>query len=204
MPIPKVDPKPEPGPATDPTESPSVAGKEKAGLMVLGLLFVGITAWWLISLFSSVPTTRIGDDEPDYPVDGRFLTIGDGTTYWREPMRDGPRPDVARLDVEFLPVLSLTLKKSESGILRAIFRDELGDFVGDSISHGFANGHFDANANPTIEFVATDGFKSPGEFNGYRVGESRWTVEVFEGPAAGASGSEFKLLFTAPISSNRR
>ncbi|MEM1084658.1 MAG: hypothetical protein AAGI48_11160 [Verrucomicrobiota bacterium] len=200
------EPKPAPAAkdASPKKEKAEVAAKEKIGLIALTVVFVGVAAWWLTSLFSSVPTTRIGDDQPDYPVEGNYLTVESGVTYWREPNRDGPRPDVAKADVEFLPVLSLTLKEGNAGILRAIFRDELGDFVGDSISHRFSAGVFEANANSTIEFAATDGFSESGEFNGYLVGESRWTVEVFEGPSADAAGSEFKLLLTAPVSPNRQ
>lgn len=177
---------------------------EKVGLIALAVLFLGLGFWWLASLFSTISTTRLGDDQPDFPAEGEFVTITTAETYWRKPIRDGDRPDVARIETQFIPVLNINIDDSETGIIRVIFRNEQGDFVGDSISQSFANGVFDSNANPATEFPATDGFASSGAFNGYRVGEDRWTVEVFEGPSTDAPGSEFNLLFTAPVSTNRQ
>ena len=207
-PEPKPEQRPEPekkqsSPAKTPGKLP-VGKSEKTGLIALGIVFLGVAAWWIISLFSSIATTRLGDDQPEFPSKGDYITIENAETYWRVPIRDGALPDVARSEVEFIPVLKITIDDSEAGVLRAIFRNEQGDFVGDSISQPFANGVFDNNANLATEFPATDGFMNSGEFNGYRVGDDRWTVEVFEGPSADASGSEFKLLFTAPISPNRQ
>jgi len=188
-----------------PTSGKKETGKgEKLGLIAFGIVFLLLAIWWLVGLFSSISTTRLGDDQPDFPAKGAYVTIEAAETYWREPVRDGISPDVARRDVEFIPVLSVAINDSEAGVLRAIFRNEEGDFVGDSISKKFANGVFDQHAQSTIEFPATDGFMNSGEFNGYRVGDDRWTVELFEGPSADASGSEFKLLFTTPISPSRQ
>ncbi len=93
---------------------------------------------------------------------------------------------------------------SSNGVLRVIFRDDQGEFVGDSITQPFTSGQFDQNQSPMIEFAATSGFEQDSAFNAYRVGGERWTVEVLEGPSSNASGSEFKLLFKTPISSLQR
>lgn len=186
------------------TSKKGTGSHEAIGLISLGVIFLGLAIWWIISLFSTISTTRLGDDQPDFPAEGKFITVDTAETYWRKPVRDGDRPDIARSDVEFIPVLNLSIEESNIGIIRVIFRNDQNEFVGDSISHSFANGVFEANAKATIEFSATDGFASSGEFNGYRVGKDRWTVEVYEGPSADASGSEFNLLFTAPVSSNRQ
>ncbi|MEP4076471.1 hypothetical protein [Haloferula sp.] len=208
-------PKPKPKPQAAPEQKAPVsaparekaepAGKsERMALIAFGVVFLALGIWWIIGLFSSISTTRLGDDQPDFPVTGTHVTIGNAETYWREPIREGVRTDNARSEVEFIPVLKVVINDSESGVLRAIYRNEEGDFVGDSISLPFAHGLFDLNAGTEVEFPATDGFQNSGEFNGYRVGETRWTVEVFEGPSVDAAGSEFKLLFTSPISSNRQ
>lgn len=177
---------------------------ERLGLISCGVALLILAIWWIAGLFSSIKTTRLGDDQPEFPAEGSFVVIEKAETYWRSPVRDGASPDVARREVEFIPVLSVEIADSESGVLRAIFRNEQGEFVGDSISKNFANGVFDQNSDGTVEFPATDGFANAGEYNGYRVGSDRWTVELFEGPSANASGSDFKLLFTAPISPNRQ
>lgn len=190
--------------ATSTPEKRETGKGEKMGLIAFGVVSLLLGTWWLVGLFSRISTTRLGDDQPDFPTKGAYVTIEGAETYWREPVRDGANPDVARREVEFIPVLSVEINDSEAGVLRAIFRNEEGDFVGDSISKKFASGVFDQNAQSTIEFPATDGFMNSGEFNGYRVGDDRWTVELFEGPSAEASGNEFKLLFTTPISPNRQ
>ncbi|MGB6221892.1 hypothetical protein [Haloferula sp.] len=205
--LPEAESKPHsnPGTTTDtPSESKDTRKSEKLGLVILGVVFLGLAIWWVSSLFSSIPTTRLGDDQPDFPIEGRFSKVTTAETYWREPRRDGDQADKARSEVVFIPVLSVTLDDSQTGVLRAIYRDEENNFVGDSISQSFALGMFDSSGNPTVEFPATDGFQTSGDFNGYRVGDKRWTVEVFEGPSSDAPGSEFKLLFSSPISTNRQ
>jgi len=178
--------------------------KEWIGLGVLGAVFLAVAIWWITGLFSSVTTTRMGEDEPEFPIEGQFIEAKSAVSFWRKPIRDGENADVARSEVVYLPVAVVTLKGTGDGVLRAIFRDDEGSFVGDTITRSFTAGHFDDSGSPTVEFPATSGFQEHSDFNAYRVGGNRWTVEVLEGPSANAQGSEFKLLFKAPISSLRR
>lgn len=210
----KVPPTPEP--AAEPKENqakpaapaapslPKPDRKEWIGLGILGVVFLGVGIWWIVGLFSSVTTTRLGEDEPEFPIQGSFTEAESATTFWRKPIREGDRPDVARTDVIYLPVTQVTLDGEGTGVLRAIYRDDQNEFVGDSITRSFTAGYFDDSTSPTIEFPATSGFVEDADFNAYRVGGERWTVEILEGPSANAAGSEFKSLFKAPISSLRR
>ncbi|MFC7335695.1 hypothetical protein ACFQY0_00785 [Haloferula chungangensis] len=202
-----VEPTTPPEKSEETSSAPAPASRElgkseKIGLAAFGVVFLLLAIWWGVGLFSSVTTTRMGDDQPEFPAEGKFVTINSAETYWRKPIREGANPDVARMEVEFIPVINVLIESGNTGVLRAIFRNEQGEFVGDSISKKFSNGVFEQNSQTEIEFSATDGFTSSAEFNGYRVGTDRWSIEVFEGPSTEASGSEFNLLFTAPISPN--
>lgn len=221
------EPTPEPEPVADPTPAPAEEvveateptpeasevsrpiiekpqGKERIGLIVLAVVFLGLGIWWIAGLMSDVPTTRLGEDEPDFPIAGRFIEAKSATSFWRTPIREGDQADIARADILAIPVLEVSITGSGDGVLRAIFRDDQGEFVGDSITRTFTSGHFDQSNSPTVEFPATSGFTEDAEFNAYRVGGDRWSVEILEGPSANASGSEFKSLFKAPVSSIRR
>lgn len=198
----------EPSPQTQPA-APSVPiakpnGKEKIGLGILGVVFIALGIWWLLGLLSDVPTTRMGQDEPDFPIEGGFTEATAAESYWRAPIREGDQRDIARTDVIIIPILKVTITGTGDGVLRAIYRDDEGEFVGDSITRSFTSGQFDDSRSASCEFPATSGFTEESEFNAYRVGGERWTVEILEGPSADASGREFKSLFTAPISSLRR
>lgn len=213
-PAPVAAPEPEPtpertsSPQSKPSRKPAPSSrpdrKEWIGLGLLGVACLGVAIWWIVGLFSSITTTRMGDDEPDFPVKGSLIEVRTADTFWRKPIRGGENADVARADVVQIPVAEVTLDGQSNGVLRAIFRDDQGEFVGDSITRSFTTGHFDLTGSATAQFPATSGFTEDAAFNAYRVGGDRWTVEVFEGPSENAPGSEFKLLFKAPISSLRR
>lgn len=184
--------------------TPPVAGAnsqkiEKIGLISLAVVVVGIAIWAIAGLFSSVSTTELGEDFPDLPAEGKYATIDEVDTYWRKPVREGEDADAATAGVLYIPIVSVTLDEGGSGVLRILFRDENGEFVGDAISRRFANGSFTESGSETADFAATDGFREISEFNGYRVGTERWTAEIYEGPSADASGSEFKQLVTTPL-----
>lgn len=219
MPLPETqEPEPpteEPTPTSPPEEPdpaeqapPQTAAKpdrrEWIVLGILGVVFLAVAIWWITSLFSSVTTTRLGEDEPDFPIAGKYLEAQSVASFWRQPIRTGDSVDVARAEVVYLPVAKVTIESDGNGVLRAIFRDDQGEFVGDTITRTFTAGHFDDSGSPCTEFPATSGFEEHSDFNAYRVGGERWTVEVLEGPAVNAPGSEFNLLFKAPISSLRR
>ncbi|BCX50304.1 hypothetical protein HAHE_42120 [Haloferula helveola] len=176
--------------------------KEWIGLGALAAVFLALAVWWIVGQFSDVPTKRIGSDQPDLPIEGNYAEVTDAETYWRQPVRTGDNPDITRPEVSFIPAISIRLSGG-SGVLRVWYKNDSGEFVGDSVTRRFEGGRFVKNGSDTLEFASTDGFETNGEFNGYRVGEGRWTAEVLEGPSLNARGSEFKTLFTAPISSNR-
>ncbi|MBK1826116.1 hypothetical protein [Haloferula rosea] len=207
-PAPAEEAKNTPEPPSEPSRKSAPAiqpdRKEWIGLALLGVVCLGVAIWWIAGLFSSITTTRMGDDEPDFPVKGGLIQVRTADSFWRKPIRGGENADVARADVVQIPVAEVTLEGQGNGVLRAIFRDDQGEFVGDSITRSFTSGHFDLTGSPTAQFPATSGFTEDAAFNAYRVGGNRWTVEVFEGPSDNAPGSEFKLLFKAPISSLRR
>lgn len=180
------------------------ARQERIGLIAMAVVVLGIGIWWLTSLFSDVTTTRLGDDQPDLPAKGRFAEIDSAESFWRSPVTSGENRDRVRNDVVIVPVITLELDDATNGIIRVNFRDSEGNFIGDTVNRPFANGVFTDSQAATVDFTATDGFKEISEFHSYRVGSGRWTAEVLEGPSESAPGSEFKPLFTLPISSERR
>ncbi len=199
---------PEPAEAStrESSSPPTLSLPSRRDLISLGVLaavFLGLAIWWIAGQFSDIPTTRIGGDEPQLPVQGEHAKVAKASTYWREPVREGENRDVTRPEVSYIPVVSVKVADG-TGALRAIFRTHTGDFVGDSITRVFENGRFLDNGSDTIEFPATDGYETDGDMNGYRVGDDRWSVEIFEGPGANAPGDQFRLLFTIPISPARR
>lgn len=212
LPTPDADPAPEsPQPAREARDSPKPAVTKltlpsRRDLISLGIaaaVFLGLAIWWIAGLFSDIPTTRIGGDQPDFPIEGKHAEVAVATTYWRAPIRDGEQRDVARPEVSHIPVVSVTLSGG-TGALRAVFRTHTGDFVGDTITHAFENGKFVANRSDTIEFPATDGYETDGDMNGYRVGDDRWKIEILESTGAEASGSGFQPIFSIPVSPTQR
>lgn len=201
---PAVGPAQPEAPAAEPEEAkpaPAGLGKhEKIGLIAIAVILAGIAVWAVAGLLRNVPTTRYGAGQPDLPAEGTYATVDDATTFWRKPVREGANPDQAHGEAEFIPVVSVTLDGGTSGVIRVIFRNESGEYIGDNISRTFSDGRFDRSGSETIEFPATDGFRDSAGYNSYRVGTDRWTAEVIEGPSRGASGSEFKTLFTIPVS----
>jgi hypothetical protein len=208
---PSIDDELHPGPAASaPLSLPKLSSllpeskQERIGLISIGVVMLGIGIWWLVGLFSDVATTRLGDDLPDLPAEGRFLEIDQASTYWRAPVTDGENRDRVRNEVVIVPVLSLELGESQQGVIRVNFRNAAGEFVGDTVNQSFANGVFTSTNSNTADFTATDGFKEISEYHSYRVGTERWTAEVLEGPSEDAPGSEFQKLFTIPLSTERR
>jgi len=197
-----------PEPSADPSAPASEPAADKRrdllGLALLGAVLVGLLIWGVANLARGIPTTREGDDQPEFPARGDHATVAAAETYWREPIREGENRDPARLEAVMIPALQVTLEGGDDGALRVIFRDGLDAFVGDTISRDFADGRFVGSGSPTLEFAATDGFHQLGDFNAYRVGDNNWSVEVYEGPDAEAPARDFNLLFTAPISPDRR
>jgi len=199
-----------PPPRATPVSLPKIskllpqAKQERIGLITMAVVIIAIGIWWLTSLFSDVTTTRLGDDQPDLPAEGRFATIDSAESFWRAPVISGENRDRVRNDVVIVPVITLELDDASSGMIRVNFRDSAGNFIGDTVNRPFANGVFTDSQSATIDFTATDGFKEISDYHSYRVGTERWTAEVLEGPSEAAPGSEFQTLFTLPISPDRR
>lgn len=177
---------------------------EVVSLVGVLVVLIGVGGWWVISLFSGVATTRLGDSDPKFPIEGEYVTVGSAASGWREPVRDGVDADVVRPEIAFIPVVEVELESGDQGILRVIFRNDLGEIAGDSVDYAFRGGKFVSSGSPMVEFAATSGFQDEAELSGYRFMESRWMVEVYEGPSANASSSELNLLFTLPIYPVRR
>lgn len=212
------EPDPEPGPAPETPKAsrksedspeavaPKLTLPDRRDLISLGIVAVILLAlgiWWIAGQFSDIPTTRYGGDQPEFPIKGEYAEVEVATTYWRSPIREGDQRDVARPEVSHIPVVSVKLSGG-TGALRAVFRTDTGDFVGDTITHAFENGKFVENRSDTIEFPATDGYETDGDMNGYRVGDDRWKIEILESPGAEASGSRFQSIFIIPVSPAQR
>ena len=190
--------------ATAPASGNPPAKLEKIGLISLGGVLLGIGIWWLTGLLSSVRTTNLDEGFPDLPAKGEFTEISNIVSFWRKPVREGASADVATADTVYIPVVEITLEESQSGVLRVIFRDSEGNFIGDTITRSFSGGNFNDTGSDTAEFAATDGFHQASAFNDYRVGDDRWTAEIFEGPSVNAAGSRFTQILTTPLFPKQR
>jgi len=165
------------------------------------LAIAGLIALLLIgSITSIVIFNKTIDLEPliagelALPIKGEKVSVTAVETYWREPITRGENSDIFRRGTKLLPVIKLKTEGS-SGVLRFLFRDSEGLFVGDNINHR-------VSGNEELEIAATAGFNDTGMHSGYRTGDTgRWTVEILEGPSARAPLEKFKILFKAEIDS---
>ncbi|MCW1887869.1 hypothetical protein OKA04_24235 [Luteolibacter flavescens] len=162
-----------------------------------------IAAIWIITRFSTqFSFTRASDAHPDFPLKGQSVEVDAAETFWREPIRTGEDRDVARREVQMIPVVEVTLDpgKSSGGSLRVVFKNGQGEPVGDAITRGFSGGRFDASGSPTFSFAATDGFIEQAHFQAYRAGKGDyWTAELLEAPPGQTSASAFKKLSSVPL-----
>jgi hypothetical protein len=181
-----------------------LSGRERIALGVFAAIGLAVAIWWIVGQFSGLSTTRLGDDDPPLPAEGEYATVKSAVTGWRAPVREGPDADVARRDVLFIPFVTVELEEGSEGVLRAIFRNDLNEFVGDSVNRRFRNGKFERTGEAGAEFPATSGFEDQADLSGYRFTEDRWTVEIYEAPSADAPGSELNLLFEMPIHPGER
>jgi hypothetical protein len=195
-----------------PSDTPSLqiqkfSGVEKiASLAFLALLIGG--AFLGLQLFrSNVKAQEDPYAMPDFPIKGAIAQVDKATTYWRAPIREGPDADPTQRDVTLIPVIDITLddNTSKSGVLRVIFYNEVGTITGDIITREFSNSRFEQNGSSTLSFSSTSGFSSFGEQEAYRANLGKpWSIKVFEGPHANAPSSSFLLLFSTPISTERK
>ena len=173
-----------------------LAKAERIGLIALvAVLVIGAAAIVLVSrsLLPGGPE-RVGNH--DFPVKGSHVSVTAATSYWRVPITEGPNQDTVRRGTALLPVLELSLAGGPAGI-RVLFRNEEREVIGDAVTLTARSG--------TMVIPATAGFDDIGMHAAYRAGESKpWTIEVFEAPAATASGREFQKLFEMIIATDRR
>lgn len=199
---------PEPTPET-PTDEEAEEPVKKLGakdwLIYGGVAVAAVITlvWFTSSLLSGVTTKRIGDDKPDLPAKGQFCSIASADTYWRAPVREGDNRDNAKPEVILIPVVDIGLTgEGAQGVLRILFLDEHGNYVGDPITKSFENGKFKSNNSETLEIASTDGFTTNSDFHAYRLNNNPWTVEILEGPSANAEGSRFQSILSVEISAN--
>ncbi len=194
------------------SEAPSLqiqkfSGFEKiASLAFLALLIGG--AFLGLHLFRSNVQAQVDPYAmPDFPIKGSIAQVDKIKTYWRAPIREGPDADPTQRDVTLIPVIDITIDDtiSKSGVLRVIFYNETGTITGDIITREFSNNRFEKNGSSTLSFSSTSGFSSFGEQEAYRANLGKpWSIKVFEGPHADAPSSSFLLLFSTPISTERK
>lgn len=145
--------------------------------------------------------------QPKLPAVGTIAKVNQAETYWRAPITEGPQRDPVKLNVTQIPCVDITLgeSKASQGVLRVMFYDDKGNAVGDTVTRVFQNQVFADNQSATISFSCSAGFSDFGEQEAYRARIGKpWTVKVYEGPADNAPSESFSLLFTSPISIDRR
>ena len=169
---------------------------EKIGLGALAAALTATAIFFLTSTLGHVPTISDRADRPSYPIKGNHVRISDANSYWREPVRTGPGAETVRRGTLLLPVLTLELEGGPCAI-RAFFRDDKGEFVGDGVTRSAGSGK--------IEIAATAGLDDLGAHAAYRTGETKpWKIEIFEAPSLDSSRQEFRKLLELTISTDRR
>lgn len=189
-------------PARANLQRPRFNRREAIGLAAFSFTLLLVAIWVVSRFFASFTFKSEFVESPDYPVTGERVQIERAETYWRNPVRTGESRDFARREVTMIPVLEVTLDpgKTAGGTLLVIFRNSLGEPVGDPIRRSFTGARFDANGQPTTAFPSTDGFVAEGDFNAYRAGKGdAWIAEVFEGPSIDAPASQFKSVVRIPV-----
>lgn len=174
----------------------SLTKLEKLGLSLLVVAMVGTGIFLLTSSFGRISTRSDRSDRPDFPIQGKQVRILQAGSYWREPVRSGGGAEAVRRETKLIPVLSLELEGGPCAI-RAFFRDDKGEFVGDGVTRSAGSGR--------LEIAATAGFDDLGAHAAYRTGETRpWKIEIFEAPSVDSSRQEFRKILELPISTDRR
>lgn len=171
-----------------------------ASVLFLACLLCG--GLWALSAFrKEVQTQPNLYLQPDLPATGNWATIATAETYWRAPVIEGDNADPVRQDVMMIPVIRIKLGNCAfpRGAIRVIFYNDKGDIAGDTVTHRFENQQFSGSSERT--FAATTGFTNFGDQEAYRAHLVKpWTIRVYEGPDENAPSSEYRLLFSTPIS----
>ncbi len=174
-----------------------LSGTERIGLVSLVGMLVAFAVAILVYSLHHLPTETVKTQEKDFPIKGARLTIDSATSYWREPVMEGPEPDTFRRGSRLLPVLEMKVSGGPAAI-RILFRDDERNVVGDAVTRSITAGGL-------MKVPATAGFDDVGMHAAYRTGGSKpWTVEVYEAPAETAVGKDFTKVFEMNISAARR
>jgi hypothetical protein len=169
---------------------------EKIGLGVLAAALVATAIFFLTTTLGRVPTRSDRAERPSFPIKGSHIRVIDANSYWREPVKTGPGAETVRRGTLLIPVLTLELDGGSCAV-RAFFRDDKGEFIGDGVTLAAGSGK--------VEIAATAGLDDLGALAAYRTGETKpWKIEIFEAPSVDSSRQDFKKLLELTISTDRR
>ena len=183
----------------------SLTNLEKIAILAFFALFVALSVAATFYFKSNVEEQKDPYARPNFPVQGRYVTVENMDSYWREPIRSGKDADPVQLKVISIAEVRITLPKSipPTGALRVKFYDGQGNAIGDTVTKALNTGSFQTDFE--AKFACTAGFNSPEEMDSYRANVSKpWRVEVFEASRYDAPLSEYALLFSAPISTTQK
>ncbi|MFD0892101.1 hypothetical protein KBB96_11790 [Luteolibacter ambystomatis] len=165
---------------------------EKIGLIALAALLVAGGIYVLTTAGKRLPIHDTSDDYPRYPVKGDRITVKSTESFWREPIAG---KDTVRRDTKLIPVVKLELEGSPCAI-RAFFRNEKGETIGDPVTRAISPG--------TVEIAATAGLEDIAFHASYRAGQTPpWRLELFEAPSTDSPRQEFKRLLDTPLANDR-
>jgi len=169
---------------------------EKIGLGALAGALVATGIFLLTTTFGHIQTQSDSAEKPTFPIKGTHVRILNAGSYWRDPIRSGPGAGAVRRETKLIPVLTLELEGGPCAI-RAFFRNDQGDLVGDGVTRSASSG--------TLEIPATAGFDDLGAHAAYRTGETKpWKIQIFEAPSVDSPRQDFKRLLDLTISTDRR
>jgi hypothetical protein len=170
---------------------------ERLGMIILAALLVMGGVFAYLQSIKRLPTGSARADSGDFPIKGAMITVDSATSYWRQPVREGPETDTFRRGTALLPVLVLKIADGR-GAIRVLFRNDEGKGIGDPVTRTIQGAQ-------TLEIPATAGFDDIGMHAAYRTGGSKpWTIEVFEATSEASAGTDIKRLFEINISTDRR
>ncbi|MGC4014634.1 MAG: hypothetical protein QM755_08990 [Luteolibacter sp.] len=165
---------------------------EKIGLIALAVFLLAGGIYLLTAAGKRLPRHDSSADYPSYPVKGGLLTVKKATSFWREPIVG---KDPVRRDTKLIPVVVLELEGSPSAV-RAFFRNENGEIIGDPVTRAVNAG--------TVEIAATSGLDDIAFHASYRAGQIEpWKLELFEAPSTDSQRQDFKKLLETPLSNDR-
>lgn len=177
----------------------------------LGLLFVTLIAgaiWSSSVVAARIPNTVIAS-KLKYPLRGESVIIANLESYWRSPIREGDQADEGvSQSIEIIPEIRITVAPdSKAKSLRFLFRDEEGDFVGDSSTVRLSGGKFlpatdvTTTTNGNVATIhSTTGFQHEGELISYLADDKfQWEFVILESK----DGREYREFMAIPISARR-